>query len=160
MSRKSGQETSHLINSGGPRADKERQEPPDWQETTHFGVIYVLEADKEGGKRRESPASECNLLLITCYTLITVKLALQTRSSHHALTPWHFRSKLNTDKNPSAPREGSAGMKIREYSSQPLPPQWIFHSFICTPHWTGLTKKLRAANHLTLPLSSREPTVA
>lgn len=33
-----------------PRADRDMQEPPDCQETTHFGVVSVLVADK-GGKR-------------------------------------------------------------------------------------------------------------
>ena len=37
-----------------PRADKERQELPDYQETMYLGVISVLEANKE---RWESPAS-------------------------------------------------------------------------------------------------------
>lgn len=29
-------ETTHLVNIRGPWADREKQEPPDWQETTHF----------------------------------------------------------------------------------------------------------------------------
>lgn len=55
------QETIHLINSGSPWADKQKKDLWTDMETTHFGVISVLEADKE---RRESLASECNLLLI------------------------------------------------------------------------------------------------
>ena len=42
-------------------ADKEKQEPPDLQKTTHLGV---LEGDKERRERQDSPDAECNLLLI------------------------------------------------------------------------------------------------
>ena len=35
------------MSKGGPWADKEKQEPLDWQETINFGVTKVVEADKE-----------------------------------------------------------------------------------------------------------------
>ena len=72
MSRERGawarwQETIQLVNcvEGGVRwADKEKQEPPESKETTHFGALSVLEADKERWEKAESPGSKCNLLLI------------------------------------------------------------------------------------------------
>ena len=71
------------VTTWGPWADKEKQEPPEWQETT-FGVISDLEADK-GGERQESLASQCNLLLIM---LSLQNLSFQI-SSYHALMPRH-----------------------------------------------------------------------
>ena len=55
------QETIHLVNNRDLLADKEKQEPPDLQKTTHLGV---LEGDKERRERQDSPDAECNLLLI------------------------------------------------------------------------------------------------
>ena len=61
---------------------KEKQEPPDCQEATYFGLI------KKGGKGHKSPVSECNMLLIMpSYNKIIIKLAMQIRSTHHALMP-------------------------------------------------------------------------
>lgn len=51
------------IHNRGP-SGRQKQELPDWQETTHFGVTRILEV-KKGGRRWESPASEYNILLIT-----------------------------------------------------------------------------------------------
>ena len=39
------------------------------------------------------------------YVLITIKLPLQIRSSHHAPKPWHFWCNLKKDKNPSSPQK-------------------------------------------------------
>ena len=46
MSREGERETTDLLNKS-PWADNEEQKPPDLQETTYFGLISVLEADKE-----------------------------------------------------------------------------------------------------------------
>ena len=90
---------------------------------------------KKGGKGHESPASKCNLSsLCPHYNKIITKLLMHIRSIHHALTPWHFQSKLNKDKNPSSLREGGAGMKIREYNLQAPPSQWIF----CLCNWMSI----------------------
>ena len=62
-------------------------------------------------------------LNVTCCSLylITIKLVLQTGTTHHALTPWHLLSKLNKDKNLSSPLEDGTGMKISEYDPR-IPP--------------------------------------
>ena len=65
--------------------------------------------------------------------------------------PWHFPSRPNKSKHPSSPWEGGAGMKIRKCNLKPLPPQWIFHPIIFTPHVTSSTKEHRVAAHLSLP---------
>ena len=60
-----GQETTHLSNNGGPWADKEKQEPPDWQETTHFG------GNKRHGDRQRKVGKGRNLRHpnVTCCSL-------------------------------------------------------------------------------------------
>lgn len=57
-------ETIHLVNNRDCWVGKEEREPLNGQETTHLGVTWVLEADKKGGKRCESPVFKCNLFLI------------------------------------------------------------------------------------------------
>lgn len=125
MSRESGvgarwQESMQLVNMrGSPWADKEKQEPPDWRETTHLRAISILEPDKERWGKAGIEEKECNLLLLC--TLIIVKLALQIRRTHCVLMPWCFWSKLKKDKNPCFPWEDGAGMKIRKYNPQTPP---------------------------------------
>ena len=51
---------------------------------------------------------------VAYYALITIKLTLHVRSTHHGLMPWHFWSKLNKDRNPSSLLKNGAGMKIRK----------------------------------------------
>ena len=108
-------------------------------------MISVLEADK-AEKRRESLVSKP----FAHYILITIKSALQTRSTHYTLIPQHFQSRLNKDKNSSCPPEGEAGMKIREYDRQACISKWLFHPFICMYQITSLLRKLRAATCLCL----------
>ena len=77
--------------------------------------------------------------------------ALQIRSTHHTLMPWHFLSTLNKDKNLSS--EKWAGVKIREDNPELLLPWWILCLFVCMPLLTSLPKKSRAAA-LHLPAQS------
>ena len=95
---------------------------------------------KKEEEKRESPASNCNLV----HCVLTIKLALQI-STNHALKWWNFWSKLK-DKNPS-PQENGAGMKncVLGNTIPKLLPQWIFCAFICMPLITSLPKKHRAA---------------
>ena len=116
----------------GPRADREKQGPPDWQETTHFRVISALEGDKERWKKGRN--LQC--LNVTCCSLCPHynKISLADKNYHHAPRPWHFGSRLSKDKNPSSLQESGAGMEIRERNPQTLPSQWIFRS----RHWMFL----------------------
>ena len=118
-------------------------------------VCWVLEVDKE---RWETVRFSSIYLMVTFahYALITIKLALQRGGTHHAPTPWHFRSRLNKVKNPSSLQEGGAGMKNQEINPKRLPPQWMLCPFIFTSHITSLPKTHREATHLclaTLPLN-------
>ena len=128
------------------RKDKGKQESPDWQETTHFRVTSVLEADKE--RWEKVGISSIWMKSIAHHALITIKLALQIRKIHYAPMRWHFWSRLNKDKNPFYHRDSGAGMKIRHKTPKPLLLQWIFSPFIFTPLITNVPKKLKASAHL------------
>ena len=136
----------------GPGADKEKQEPPDWQETTHFRVISALEADKERWKR----GSNVHLWNVTCcslcphYNKIIIKLSMQVECPS-CTKPWHFLSKLNKDTNPSPLWEGGTGMKIKEYDPQTPPSQWI--SRPC--NWMPLITSSRETQSSCWPLFKR-----
>ena len=78
--------------------------------------------------------------LVHC-ALITIRLTLQIRSTHYELTPGHFWSKLNKDKNPPSPWGNGAGMKTKEYyrspnssfnSVQPLSRVWLCNPMDCS----------------------------
>ena len=125
---------------------KEKQESPGWQETTHFGVISVLEADK--GREVERPKSLASE--VTC----------------GSLCPQHNQISLGDKKFPPCnaamtrlikAKQGQKSLlpsaKWRWNKNQemwlPAPPsQWIFHPFICMLLITSLAKKCGAAAYL------------
>ena len=87
---------------------------------------------------------------VAYYALITIKLTLQLRSTHHAPMQWHFWSKLNKDRNPSTLWKMELGWKSRNKTSKLLLPQWRVRPFICMPLMTSLPKKPRgSAPHLS-----------
>lgn len=81
------QETTHLINNnGGPSPNTEKQEPLDWQEDIDLKVTWVLEA-----KKCEKRQGFLDVLLLFAHdALITIKLALQIRSTNHTLMLCHI----------------------------------------------------------------------
>ena len=83
-----------------------------------FWVIRVWVADKESWGRRESPVSNCNLLLIV---LSLDKISLTDKKYSRCSDGRHFWSKLNGDRNPSSPWSNGAGMKIRKVDPQTPP---------------------------------------
>ena len=159
MSRERGvwarwQETTQLVNSRGPWAEK-KSRTSRLQESTRLGGEKC-----PGGRQRKVGKGENlqHLNVDFCsYVIITIYLALQIRSTHHAPRPWHFESKQNKDKNPFSPLEGGNGMKIRDYDPPPnspspmnIPPLHLYF-----PHkW--LSKKPRAeATHLSAGFPSK-----
>ena len=63
------QETIHLINSGSRWADKEKKVLWTDMENTHFGVISVLEADKERWEKTGVSSIEMYKLLLIMLSL-------------------------------------------------------------------------------------------
>ena len=74
---------------------------------------------------------------------MAIKLASQIKHHHHAQASGHFHSKLNKPQNPSSPREGGNGMKLREYNTKSFSPQWTSHYFISKPYITDMLKNSR-----------------
>ena len=120
-----------------------------------FWVIIFLEAEKKGEERWDPLDSW--VYPVAHYALITVNLPLQLRSTHQALTPWYFWSKLNEDENLSSPWDDGAGMKIREYNppSPPspgnIPPLHLYtsHDQLAKEAWSSCSSPLLPARPLT-----------
>ena len=67
---------------------KKKQDPSDWLEATHFGVLCVLEA-KEVGKGRNLLSSN-----VICCPLYSHHNKPCRWNAPHVQMPWHFQSKL------------------------------------------------------------------
>lgn len=152
-----GRESMQLVNMGGsPWADKEKQEPPGWRETTHLRAIGIPEPDKKGGERQGIAGKECNLYsLFSHYS----KISLADKKYASCADAMMLLIQLKKDKNPCFSWEDGAGMKIQKWLSLHSPV--ISHPFIYMPHITSFPKKLRGATHLRVPvrLSPRAGTV-
>lgn len=87
-----------------------------WQEIAYLEMTGGVEGKRKAGISRvqKEPFSR--------YALITMKLVLQIRSIPHAPRHISNQDQIRT-KKPSSPYEGRAGMKIRKYDPNPLPPQ-------------------------------------
>ena len=107
--------------------DKEKQEPPDCQETTHFGVISVLETDKRKlGKDR-------NLLHlhITCCSLCFYynNISLADEKFPSCTVAITILIKAIKDKIPSALRSKDDNKEIGPPNS--FPNEYSILSFVC-----------------------------
>ena len=105
-------ETIHLVNNKRPWAENKKAE------ISELTRNHTFWGDKCPGGRQRKWGNGRNLWFLHVtfahYALITIKLALQVRSIHLALIPWHFWSKLNKGKNPSWNRRGPVGFSSTE----------------------------------------------
>ena len=127
---------SSSIDKWGPWADRGKQESSEWQETTHFGVISVLETDKRKvGKDR-------NLLHlhITCCSLCFYynKISLADEKYPSCTTTMTLLIKAIKDKIPSALRSRDENQERGPPNS--FPNEYSILSFVC-PSYQACQRK-------------------